>query len=145
MAKVEPKKVFLVAPLVWALFIFQQAESLSATIESDLSEPAYQLLAKRTIANRKNFYVYQNADSGFNHGVPSGFFGATSKINIDTACINDPTTENGCSTDQNRLNRKRGTVLRISFQPLSPGEFGSLGIAVKTKLGSTPLPMFSTP
>jgi hypothetical protein len=48
MAKVEPKKVFLVAPLVWALFIFQQAESLSATIESDLSEPAYQLLAKRT-------------------------------------------------------------------------------------------------
>ena len=128
MAKVEPKKVFLVAPLVWALFIFQQAESLSATIESDLSEPAYQLLAKRTIANRKNFYVYQNADSGFNHGVPSGFFGATSKINIDTACINDPTTENGCSTDQNRLNRKRGTVLRISFQPLSPGEVAGVNI-----------------
>lgn len=83
MTKVEPKKVFLVAPLVWALFIFQQAESLSETIEGDLSEPAYQLLAKWTIANRKNFYVYQNADSGFNHGFPSGFFGATSKIDID--------------------------------------------------------------
>jgi hypothetical protein len=78
MTKIELKKVFLLTPFVWALFIFQQPESSSATLKSDLSDPAYQLLANRTIANRKNFYIYQNADSGFNHGVPSGFFGATS-------------------------------------------------------------------
>lgn len=35
MTTVEPKKVFLLAPLVWALFIFQQAESSSATIEDE--------------------------------------------------------------------------------------------------------------
>jgi len=42
------------------------------TLLSALSDAAYQLLNARVTANQTSFYVYQNADSGLNHGFPSG-------------------------------------------------------------------------
>lgn len=101
-------------------------------ISSGIGDAAYPLLAERVSANRTNFYVYLNADSGFNHGFPSGFFAdkpeTLRKIHLDTACVDDPNTANGCSTDSTRLDRDRGTVWRISFDPLSPGEFAGVNL-----------------
>jgi uncharacterized protein (TIGR03437 family) len=90
-----------------------------------IGDGAFPLLAQRTTANRVSFHVYQDADSGFNHGFPSGFYGnARSKIHLDTGCVNDRTAANGCApTGSTRLDRGRGTVLRISFDSLSLGEF----------------------
>lgn len=90
-----------------------------------ISEGAYSLIAQRTTANRRSFYVFQDADSGFNHGFPSGFHGNVSnKIQLDAGCVNDVGAVNGCApAGSTRLDRERGTVLRVSFDPLSPGQF----------------------
>lgn len=93
-----------------------------------LSNPAYSLLAERMTANQTRFYVYQDADSGFNHGFLSGLFGRVEKLQIEAACVDDPTSVDGCSTDPNGLDRERGTVLRISFAPLAPGQFAGVNI-----------------
>lgn len=75
---------------------------------------------------RRVFAVYEDLDSGYNHGTFSGVFGSPSardKILIDPGCIplgNPPT---GCSLDANATNRERGTVLRVEFQPLVADEF----------------------
>ena len=51
-----------------------------------IAEGAWSHLTAQTEANRTQFYVYKDADSGFNHGYPSGFFGAMGKIDLDAAC-----------------------------------------------------------
>jgi hypothetical protein len=84
-----------------------------------ISAPAYQEISQRAAANETSFYVYQDADSGFNHGFPSGFFGVTSAITINTACVDDPNAANGCSTDPTSLDTTRGTVLQVSFGALN--------------------------
>ena len=106
---------------------------LSSTLivqASPLSDAAYLLLADRVPANRSSFYVYQDADSGFNHGFPSGFFpnGAQNRIHLNSACIDDPNSASGCSTDVNRLDRVRGNVLSISFEPQPSMTFSGIYI-----------------
>jgi hypothetical protein len=86
------------------------------------------LLADRVGANRASFYVYQDADSGFNHGFPSGFFGDIGGIHLCAACVDDSNVTNGCSTDMNRLDRTRGNVLNISFDPLPSGHIAGINI-----------------
>ena len=76
---------------------------------------AYNVLSQRTSAVQTAFYVYQDADSAFNHGVPSGFIGDTSTISLNAACVNDALSPFGCSTDTNALDRQQGTVVRIWF------------------------------
>jgi hypothetical protein len=90
-----------------------------------ISNLAYDALTERVSANDDAFFVYQDADSAFNHGIPSGFFGASNKIDVDAACIDDPAAANGCSTDPNVLDRDRGNVFRVTFDSLA-GEFASL-------------------
>src|SRR5262245_59940639 len=65
-----------------------------------IGDAVYPLLHELTTANQDNFFVYQDADSGLNHGFPSGFFagdGTTDyrddlvkKIQLDAAGIDDP-------------------------------------------------------
>jgi hypothetical protein len=96
-----------------------------------ISGPAYELLNQRTSANQNSFYVYLDQDSGFNHGFPSGFFassGNLSTIHIDSGCIDDPTSATGCSTNPNVLDRTRGTVLSISFDPQTGNNFAGVNI-----------------
>lgn len=103
---------------------------------SAISDAAYPLLTERVAAIRTGFFLYQDADSGLNHGFPSGFFGSDiRKIRLDTACIDDPNAVNGCSADRNRLDRVRGTVLSISFDPLSPGQFAGVNIEEPENFG----------
>jgi hypothetical protein len=102
-----------------------------------ISDAAYPLLLDRTQTNRQAFYIYQDADSGFNHGFPSGWFGAISKIHIDTACIDDPTAANGCSTNLNSLDRERGNVFRVSFDAFGAGEYAGVNIEEPEHWGET--------
>jgi len=95
---------------------------------ANITDAAYSALARRAPANRQSFFVYQDADSGVNHGFPSGLFGATDKIHTDTGCVDDPVSENGCSTDVNRLDRSRGTVLRLTVDPLASGQYAGVNI-----------------
>jgi PKD repeat protein len=96
-----------------------------------MSGPAYQLLSQRVVANQMGFYVYLDQDAGFNHGFPSGFYasnGNLGSIHIDTGCIDDPQAVNGCSGNPDALDRVRGTVMRISFDPQTPGNFAGVNI-----------------
>ena len=93
--------------------------------QSTISGGAYALLAERVAANQTAFYVFEDADSGFNHGYPSGLFGATGKIELDPGCVDDP---NGCSVDRDRLDRDRGTVLRITFEPLASSQYAGINL-----------------
>jgi len=81
-------------------------------------------------AAQASFYVYKDADSGLNHGFPSGWFPnqsvdptALTKLHLDTACLYDPTSALGCATDITKMDRVRGTVLRVTFDLLAPGQF----------------------
>lgn len=97
-----------------------------------ISDTAYPLLGDRVQANRRSFDVYEDSDSGLNHGFPSGFFAnntdTLSKIHLDAACLDDTNSANGCCTDTNAFDRVRGTVLRISFDPLLSGEYAGVNI-----------------
>src|SRR6266478_2081152 len=88
--------------------------------------PAYGVLNARTSQNQSQFFVYQDIDSGFNHGFPSGLFGssqtAMSKLHLDPGCVFSASAANGCSTDPTAMDQTRGTVFRFSFDPLSAGE-----------------------
>lgn len=87
---------------------------------------SYSLVTDWVGRNRSQFYVYEDADSGFNHGFPSGSFGV--HVAIDATCIDDPDAADGCSDDPDRLDRDRGNVLRMTFPPLGFGDFAGLNI-----------------
>jgi hypothetical protein len=93
---------------------------------SVLTSAAYGDLTQRVVADQSVFFVYQDADSGFNHGFPSGFIGATQDVSVNVACIDDTTAAQGCSTDTTLLDRTHGTVAQISFAPLAPTDFAGL-------------------
>jgi hypothetical protein len=96
-----------------------------------ISGPALDLVHEIVQANRSNFSLYVDSDSGYNKGFPSGFFPGgpvLSKIHLDTGCVYDPQSANGCATDRTRMDRVRGTVMRISFDPLASGEFVGINI-----------------
>jgi hypothetical protein len=83
----------------------------------------------------QNFFVYVDQDSGFNHGVPSGFFAQPlsnlSTIHLDTGCVDDPAdTTTGCfpPTDTTHLDTKRGTVMRMTFDAQTGQNFAGINI-----------------
>lgn len=131
--------IAVVASLWWVVLL---SVILTGNVSgsSDISDEAYSILTERVTTNRTHFYVYQDADSGFNHGFPSGFFPLETlhKIHLDAACVDDPTAANGCSTDETRMDRERGTVLRIAFDPLLPGEFAGVNIEEPEHWGGQP-------
>ena len=108
------------------------------TTNSDLSDGAYSLLSERVAANRRSFFVYQDMDSGFNHGFPSGFFGAQEKINLNSGCVDDINAANGCSNDPDRLDHDHGTVLSVSFGSLSSGQFAGVNFEEPEGWGANP-------
>ena len=98
-----------------------------STPQAGIASPALSLLNALIAANRNRFMVYENSDSGFNKSFPSGFFANTvsvlSKLHLDTACVFDQTSANGCATDVTKIDRLHGTVVRITFDSLFFGEF----------------------
>lgn len=120
-----------------ACVLFLLATSMGqGPIPLSLSDGAYLLIAQRVTANQTNFYVYQDADAGLNHGAPSGFFGEFDKIRLEAACVDDPNSPTGCSPDANRLDRVHGTVLRVSFDAL--GTFAGVNIEEPENHGVNP-------
>src|SRR5213593_3657385 len=114
--------------LVGTIFVVVAGTALP---EGTISEPAYRLLSTRTAANQARFYVDVDQDSGFNHGFPSGFFasdGNLGTIHINTGCIYDAAGAGGCSGDPNALDRTRGTVMQITFDPQAPGRYAGVNI-----------------
>lgn len=93
---------------------------------------AYQELNSRVFADQTSFYVYLDQDSALNHGFPSGWFGSMPDLNdyitLNSGCIDDPTATTGCSADTTKLDRNRGTVLSITFAPLSTGQYAGVNI-----------------
>lgn len=100
----------------------------SLDCQAQISGPAYDLLNARVSANRSAFYVYKDADSGLNHGFASGCYGATWKIAVESACVDDPASPEGCSDDFSRIDTDRGTVLRIAFAPIEPDQWAGVNI-----------------
>ena len=100
-----------------------------------VSDCAYQELNARAMANQNAFYVYRDADSGFNHGFPSGLFGNIdlSTIAINPACIDtpDPASPSGCSTDSSRFDGTRGTVFGVTFPAMSEEQFAGLNFGTR--------------
>lgn len=102
------------------------------TRSTTISDSAFTLLTERITANRRNFYIFKDADSGFNHGFLSGVFAsdtrAIRKIHIDANCINNEPGPAPCGKDTKRFDRKRVTVLKIAFDSLQKDEFAGLNI-----------------
>jgi len=98
----------------------------------------YALLTERTAFNRENFFVYRDADSGANHGFASGFFGSIENIQVDSACVDDPSAATGCTSDPARLDRQRGNVLRMSFAPLTSAQFAGVNFEEPEHWGAQP-------
>jgi hypothetical protein len=75
-------------------------------------------------------WFYGQEDGPFNHGFPSGFFASDplvlSKIHVTTECVYDVSAPDLCSHDPTALDRARGSVLRVTFDALSPGQFAGL-------------------
>ena len=92
-------------------------------------------LQTRVTANQSSFYVYEDEDSGFNHGFPSGSFANPTSniatIHLDAGCVDDPAdTTTGCypSTNTSALDTVHGTVLRVSFDAQALGDWAGVNI-----------------
>ena len=57
-------------------------EPLEARLMLSLSEGAFTFLNEQVSFNQNHTFVYQDADSGFNHGFPSGWF-ASQGLNVE--------------------------------------------------------------
>ena len=103
-----------------------------------ISGPGYALLLDRATAPRSNFYIYQDADSAYNHGVPSGVFGAVAKVHLNAACIDDPAPSNttGCSKAAQAFDTARDTVFQVSFDPLASVEFAGVNFEEPTSFAT---------
>jgi uncharacterized protein (TIGR03437 family) len=103
-----------------------------------ISSPAYALLLDRATAPRSIFYIYQDADSPFNHGVPSGVFGVYTKVHLNAACIDDPAASNttGCSKAAQAFDTNRGTVFAVSFDPLVSTDFAGVNFEEPTSFAT---------
>ena len=105
---------------------------------AEISDPAFTLINARTSQNQSQFFVYQDMDSGFNHGFPSGLFGnSQTKLHADPGCVYSAVAANGCSTDPTSLDQIRGTVFRVTFDPLATGEFVGLNFEEPEHWGFT--------
>lgn len=104
------------------------------------SGPAIESIYLLASENRSAFFVYRNSDDGLNHGFPSGWFvggGASlAQIHLDTACVYDPTAPTRCATDKTRLDRVRGTVMKVSFDSIGPGQFAGINIEEPENYGT---------
>lgn len=128
-----------VGPRNGLLFVFDDAGNSPQTVElrgsgfgscTTLSACAFQSLIDRLSENTNGFFVYRDSDSAHNRGFPSGLFGSLgldlSKINLDSACVDDLASPSGCTTDRGRFDASRGTVFRVVMPPLAPLQFAGL-------------------
>lgn len=113
--------------VVLAMLVTGFAPASGGEAVAAISPAAYDLLNQRAGAETSQFFVYQDGDSGFNHGFPSGFFGnAQQNISINAACVDDPNAPQGCSTSPNALDQVNGTVFQISSAPMASGQFAGI-------------------
>ena len=130
------------------LLVHLRIDELEARdLPSAVSDAAYGLLTQRITENAANFFVYQNADSGFNHGFPSGFFAGDAggdrpdlrnQIQVDIASVNDQGSPTGTTTDPTRFDRTRGTVMSVFLPSLTGAEFVGLHLQEPEQIGATP-------
>ena len=92
------------------------------------------------LAARNGAYVYLDSDSGYNWGFFPGWFpGATvDRIHLNTACVYDPASPTGCTTDPGRIDAHRGTVVAIGFDPLPSGLFAGINVEEPENYGVNP-------
>ena len=104
----------------------------SRTLLSSISDLAYSFLHSDIAANRTAFYVYRDADSGENHGFPSGYFASDpsliGQIAVNAAAVYDPASPSGVTSSPTALDHSRGNVLEITFPPLMPAQFVGVNI-----------------
>ncbi len=100
-------------------------------------------LQSRVNANQAGFFVYEDEDSGFNHGFPSGSFASSTAnlatIHLDTGCVDNPAdTITGCypSTNTSVIDTVHGTVMRITFDAQTAGNFAGVNIEEPQNWGS---------
>jgi Bacterial Ig domain len=101
--------------------------ALGASAADTISAPAYSLVNTRASQNQTQFFVYQDVDSPFNHGFPSGLFGSSAtamgKLHTNPQCVYSVLAVGGCATASTAIDQVRGTVFQLSFDPLASGEF----------------------
>jgi hypothetical protein len=102
-----------------------------------LGPAAYAFLNSRVQANRTSFHVYKDADSGFNHGFPSGLWGNLGHVTLDTACVDDPGADGGCTSNPGRFDRQRGNVMSVRFDFASDEGFTGVNIEEPENWGGT--------
>ena len=102
------------------------------------------LLVARSSADQQVFYVYQDADSGFNHAFPSGKFASNNtdptvlaKMHINSAAVDDPSSSSGTTADPTRMDQAHGTVMQLVFDPLALGEFVGVNLEEPENWGVT--------
>ena len=128
-----------VGPRNALLFVFDDAGNSPQTVAlrgagfgscTTINDCAFQSLIERLSENTNGFFVYRDSDSARNRGFPSGLFGSPgfdlSKINLDSACVDDLTSPSGCTVDRQQFDASRGTVFRVVMPPLAPLQFAGL-------------------
>lgn len=120
---------FIVCILLFSQVAGQSLAPSNSSAQSliPVTDPSYALINNRVSQVQSQFFVYADIDSPFNHGFPSGIFGSSTtamgKLHLDASCVYSATALGGCSTDPAAMDRARGTVLQLAFDPLVSGEF----------------------
>ena len=130
-----------VAPAFALMFALAAGVGPADAAQDGLAQRAVSLVNDLITAARSAFFVYKDSDSGENNGFWSGWFPggpALAKIHLNTACVYDPASPTGCTLDPTRVDSFRGTVIQITFDPLTPGQFAGINVEEPEHYGVNP-------
>ncbi len=91
---------------------------------------AYSFIHASATEVRSAFFLYRDQDDGISHGFPSGIFPAefAHRIEIDPGCVDDPLSPSGCRQTRAQVDCDHGTVLRVTWRPMSAGQYAGIFI-----------------
>lgn len=102
--------------------------------QDSITSRVHTFMKARMAKIQETFFIYEDGDSAFGTGIPSGLFASTEalrlKVKFDTACVYDSKYAKGCAPFESaaidRTARKQ--VLAINWPPMAALDFAGLTI-----------------
>jgi len=134
-------------PAVVAIMSWICLMPLMGQSPNSIGADALALIQSKVLETKRTFWIFTNGDDQ-GHGFSSGKFGGGvfaggledvfRRLDVNTHCVADLSSSDGCATSPQSLDCERGTVLRIKFPALSGDQYLGLNIEEPERFSDRP-------